>query len=278
VRWTHHTRSRIATGLDAIGLLGPAARLRERYVVMRTPDGPAVGPDGLPVPPPRLRLVVDGRSAGAEHFLRVGAQLARSVRDAVGASGASMEELDRVLDFGCGCGRVARHWAELEGPEVHGCDYNAELIAWCEDNLPFLRTARNALEPPTRYQDASFDLVYAFSVLTHLSEPLQHAWMGELRRILRPGGLLLITTLGESCRPRLTPPELRRFDTGQLVVERARHAGDNACTAYHPRAYVTERLLRGFTDVDLLDLGSPGMVLMQDAYLARRSADGSRGR
>jgi SAM-dependent methyltransferase len=273
VGW-HQTRSRIATGLDALGLLRSAARVRERYLAMRTPDGPAIGADGLPLPPARLRLLVDGRSADVEHYLAVGAQLARGLREAVAGSGPGIEDLDRILDFGCGCGRVARHWAGLERPEVHGSDYNTELVDWCARNLPFLRTAHNDLRPPTEYADESFDLVYAFSVLTHLSEPLQHDWMVEFRRILRPGGRLLITTLGEAVRDRLSATELKRFDAGEVVVERPRRAGDNVCTAYHPRSYVTQRLLGDFADVGVVDLGSPELVLMQDAYVARRSTDG----
>ncbi len=273
MRWRHQTRSRIATGLDAIGLLRPAAWLRERYVVMRAPDGPAEGPDGLPLPPPRLRLLVDGRHADADHFLQVGGRLAGSVMEAVRQSGTEIDRLGSMLDFGCGCGRVARHWRNLEGPEIHGCDYNHELVEWCERNLPFLHTTRNELQPPTGYADESFDLVYAFSVLTHLSEELQHDWMAEFHRILRPGGLLLVTTLGESCRDRLSTAELERFDAGQVVVERPRRAGDNVCTAYHPRSYVTQRLMGDFADVGVVDLGSSQLALMQDAYLARRSAN-----
>jgi len=264
------TRSRIATGLDRTRLLRPAARVREGWLAMRACEGPQAGLDGLPLPPARLRLLVDGRSGDPDHFIRIGGQMSDSIRAAVAGSGTAIEELGAILDFGCGCGRVARHWAGLEGPEVHGCDYNAELAGWCRRSLPFLRVARNEVDSPTDYESESFDLIYALSVLSHLSEPLQHLWIAEFRRLLRPGGLLVISVLGEAVVQRLTEDERDRFDRGELVVERPRMAGHNACTAYHPRGYVSERLLLGFMDIRRFDLGSPELELRQDAYIARR--------
>jgi SAM-dependent methyltransferase len=266
------TRSRIATGLDRAHLLRPAARLREEWLAVRSCDGgSATAPDGLPLPPSRLRLLVDGRSSDADRFLSVGAQMADSIAAAAAQAGRPVGEMGAILDFGCGSGRVARHWAALEGPEVHGCDYNQELVAWCGDSLPFLYATRNELEPPTPYVAGSFDLVYALSVFSHLSEPIGEAWIAELRRILRPGGLLVVSVLGEADRDRLAGEQRQRFDRGELVVERPRMAGSNACTVYHPRRYVTASLLAGFDDILPFDLGSPDLVLLQDAYIARRS-------
>lgn len=264
------TRSRIASGLDRAGLLVPVARLRDSWLASRAGDGPAFGPDGLPLPPPRLRLLVDGRSGEAEYFLLIGGQMSASIRAAAAAAGSSLGEMEAILDFGCGCGRVARHWADLDGPQVHGCDYNDQLLGWCGGNLPFVQTAHNDLEPPAPYAAGSFDLIYALSVLSHLSEPLQRSWIAELRRLLRPGGLLVLSVLGDKARHRLTEEERERFDRGELVVERPRMEGRNACTAYHPRPYVTASLLTDFADVTLFDLGSAELPVMQDAYIARR--------
>ena len=117
-----------------------------------------------------------------------------------------MRKLNAVLDFGCGCGRIARHWASLEGPEFFGCDYNQEFVDWCTSNLPFLTVRSNQLEPPLPYDAECFNLVYAISVFTHLSEPKQSEWMSELRRVLQPGGLLLFTTKGDGHAHELTKP------------------------------------------------------------------------
>jgi SAM-dependent methyltransferase len=264
------TRSRIASGLDRARLLAPAELLRDRWLATRAEAGPETGPDGLPLPPPRLRQLVSGRSADAEYFIRIGEAMNTSIRGAAARAGSPVEKMEAILDFGCGSGRVTRHWAGLQGPEIHGCDYNEELVSWCAANLPFLRVERNELEPPAQYEDGRFDLVYALSVLSHLSEPLGGRWVAEYRRLLRPGGLLVISVLGEQATHRLPAEERERFDRGELVVERPRMEGRNSCTAYHPAGYVSGSLLAEFAEVTPFDLGSPELPIMQDAYLARR--------
>ena len=94
--------------------------------------------------------------------------------------------------------------------------------------------------------DGAFGLVYLLSVFTHFPERLQLAWIGEFARILRPGGYLLFSTLGEyyAGLDRLAPAERETFDDGHLVVLFDDHAGESFCSAYHPREYVVETLAR----------------------------------
>ena len=54
----------------------------------------------------------------------------------------------------------------------------------------------NASEPPLPFEAGRFDVLYAFSVWTHLPPEAQARWLAEAGRVLRPGGLALITTLG----------------------------------------------------------------------------------
>jgi len=132
-----------------------------------------------------------------------------------------LTELDAILDFGVGCGRVARHWAG-SGVDVHGCDYNPVLVEWCRRNLPHVTAASNGLDPPLSYENERFDFVYALSVFTHLTERQQRLWITELRRVTRPGGLVLFTTHGPALRfsdPAWPTPEiLQRLADGELVV------------------------------------------------------------
>ena len=265
------TRSRIADGLDRARLLRPAERLREEWLVRRVPDRCGCGPDGIPLPPPRLRLLVAGRSADSAYFLQVGRQMFEGIRGGVHSMGRDVEELGAVLDFGCGCGRVARHWASVPGPELHGCDYNGELVEWCASNLCALRATRNEPDPPLPYVSGSFDLIYALSVFTHLDDELQRQWLEEFRRVLAPGGLLVVSVLGSSVADRLGPSERRRFEAGAMVVQRPRLAGRNLCSVYHPRAYVERTLLAGWDDVRQFELGSPELPIWQSAYIARRA-------
>lgn len=264
-------RSQVANSLDRMRLLGPAERVRSAWLSRRASrrEEGVIAPDGLPLPPARLRLLIDSRSGDAGQFLQVGAQMCGAIRAAVAEAGRPVEQMDAILDFGCGCGRVARHWSAEGPPQVYGCDYNPDLVEWCAANLPAGRFARNELAPPTSYEDESFDLIYALSVFSHLDEPLQRGWLEEFRRLLRPGGFLLLTVLGERMRERLTEEEAHRFGSGEMIVQRPRMAGRNLCTVYHPNSYVNQALLADFAEVRHIDLGSPSQPILQEAYLAR---------
>lgn len=100
----------------------------------------------------------------------------------------------RYLDFGCSSGRVLRHMA-VQHPEVasHGCDSDKHYVEWVLRFLPASIVAfQNHSIPTLPLADASIDLVSAFSVFTHI-EAFETAWLMELRRILRPGGIAYLT-------------------------------------------------------------------------------------
>ena len=78
-------------------------------------------------------------SADPNYFLVSGRTHNAFIRDLVGRHGTSVDELERMLDLGCGCGRIARWWQDLASTEVNGCDVNPELTAWCSANLPFMK-------------------------------------------------------------------------------------------------------------------------------------------
>ena len=246
--------------LDRFGLVGPAFRAYERLVALRPVRRLAV--DGPPLPPRRLMVRVAG-TGDADWFLRSG----RAAFDAIAAY-APPAELDAVLDFGCGCGRVTRWWGDFSGT-VAGSDVSAPAIDWCRANLPFARFETNALAPPLVFEDESFDLVYALSVFTHLTGDLQLAWRDELRRVLRPGGRLLLTTHGRSYIPRLGGEERARFEHGELVVRWAEVAGTNLCSAYHPESYLRDTFANGFAFLALEPEGARGNPT-QDLVLLRK--------
>lgn len=228
-------------------------------------------PDGMPIPPARLRVAVSGIADPHDH-LDAGRRSAEAIAVLLGRNQLEVGSFDSLLDFGCGSGRVARRWAGLPGTEVHGCDYNAEAIAWCQDNLPFARWAANRLAPPLPYPEQSFQLIYGLSVFTHFAHDLQDLWMAEMHRALAPGGLLIFTTMGNSFRPHLTDRELAEFDSGALIVHFPNSAGSNMCAAYHPRSYV-DGLLDG-AGLSLLDSLPAGddSPYPQDMWLASKPA------
>ena len=179
-----------------------------------------------------------------------------------------------VLEWGCGPGRLIRHMPTLLGPRarVTGSDYNERSIAWCAANLAPIRFVTNGLMPPLPFEEGSFDAVYSFSVLTHLSEAAQLAWAQELRRVLKPGGTLVCTTQGERFRFLLADEgEVRRYEAGQVVVQGNYREGRKWFLAIHPERWVRETLLQGYEDV-AVDLRTHEPDLRQDIWTARKPA------
>jgi ubiquinone/menaquinone biosynthesis C-methylase UbiE len=72
-----------------------------------------------------------------------------------------------------------------------------EAVQWCRENISKATFAVNGPLPPLSYPDATFDFVHRISVFTHLSEQFQFAWIPELHRVLKPDGLLLLTSYSE---------------------------------------------------------------------------------
>ena len=251
-------KRRLLRLLERTGLIGPAFRAWESTQALLATRGPRVdADDALPVPPPQLIVRVAG-TADVDWFLEGGRLGAASVRGALQRQGVALDGLRAMLDFGCGCGRVTRNWAGLSGVEVAGTDLSRPAVDWCRRNLPFARFEENGLEPPLVFDEESFDLVYALSVFTHLTADLQLAWRDELRRLLRPGGFLLVTTHGRSYLPRLEQDERDVFERGELVVRWGDVAGTNLCSAYHPERYLRETFAQGFAFLELEAEGAHG--------------------
>ena len=130
-------------------------------------------------------------------FDQTGKQSLIDITTALAGIGRRLGEFPRILDFGCGCARVTR-WLQFEtsGCELFGCDIDAEAIAWDQENLPGVQFARTDHEPPLPYADESFDLILNHSVFTHIDERMQDLWLAELRRVLKPGGVALLSVHG----------------------------------------------------------------------------------
>jgi SAM-dependent methyltransferase len=235
----------------------------------------ATAPDGFPVPPPEqigLTLGLFDVPGLDQGFVESGAADAQAIRDILRTNGLGVRRLDALLDFGCGCGRVLRHWSNLADTRVHGSDFNPYMIEWCRENLPFAAFSVNEPAPPLEYGDSSFDLVYGVSVFTHLPEPLQLPWLRELVRVTRPGGRLLLSLNGiQQADALLEGAERERFDAGRLATIWAEHVGTNTCTAFHPAPY--RRELAAASGLDLVDERPDAICNAgQDLVLLRKPA------
>ena len=263
--------------LARVGLLNPALRayLAAVAFVAAVRDRLSRKPpptDGLPLPPASLRINVGAvarrgaEAASAEYFLEKGAHAAALLDQLLRRAGSSLGDCEAVLDFGCGCGRVTRHLCRLPLTRLVGCDIDAAAIEWCRRNLPRARFEVTDVAPPLPLDDAAFDLVYAFSVFTHLPERLQRSWIVELSRVLRPAGIAVLSTHGERFLARLTDEERRRFAAGMPVELYAEQPGSALCSVYNPIAHVRDVLGRSLELVD----HAPGAFEDQDVYAFRR--------
>jgi SAM-dependent methyltransferase len=138
---------------------------------------------------------VDGGSDPGAAYLELGAQTKRQI---VGLLPDDWSfEGKRVLDFGSGAGRTLRHFAdEAERAEFWGCDIDGPSIEWMQQNLcPPFHVRQTISVPPLALEHGSFDLIYAISVFTHLTDNSTR-WLLELHRTLKPHGLLIATFMG----------------------------------------------------------------------------------
>ena len=119
---------------------------------------------------------------------------------------------DRVLDIGCGIGRMAIPLSGyLDGGSYRGFDVGRGMVTWCQRRItprhpsfqftwspvynqkynPFGKIA--AAEFAFPYDDDSFDFALATSLFTHLTASDAEHYLRELGRVLRPGGTALLT-------------------------------------------------------------------------------------
>jgi SAM-dependent methyltransferase len=195
--------------LELIGLRRgrPRARLATSFV---SPER-----DPVTVPPEELTMRVSDLSAdafrlsGLKAFTDLWEELAR--RRWIDRAAL------RVLDWGSGCGRVSRNLARIGVEQLNGCDIDEEAVAWCSANLrgAFQVTG---VDPPLPYDDESFDVVIATSVLTHLPREGQSSWLREIGRILAPNGLLLASAMGLDAARLGRPSRLGSQRPGSLLT------------------------------------------------------------
>ena len=238
------------------------------------PD-PALHAD-LPDEDRRFRVIGD---RDADRFLISGATDYQRIAHALLVlTGKRMHEFDRVLDWGVGCGRLARHFPEGRATALlTGCDIDHDNVAWCSKHLPGT-FAVCSMSPPLPFADASFDLIYSVSVFTHLRESMQLRWLEELSRVMKRGALLATTIHGQTAIDfsRCSPSEYARLqdevrqkgivltgDNTQLDGH-AEHGGEYV-NVQHSADYVHRVWGRTFEVVHIL----PGYIMHHDLVMLR---------
>lgn len=151
-----------------------------------------------------------------------------------------------VLDYGCGWGRLIRLMYAHSRPEhIYGCDPWDKSIELCKEANLRANLAVSDYVPTSLPFDASFHLIYAFSVFTHLSQKTCDAVMGTLRRTVNPDGLLAITIRPE-----------HYWQHNPAVAERAQelqelHRSEGFAFVPHNRAPIDGDITYGDTSMSL---------------------------
>lgn len=135
-------------------------------------------------------------------------------------------DVRQYLDIGCASGRVIRHISSLKpDAAVTGCDINRHHVEWCNLHLSEeLKVFHSHSIPNLPIADNSLDLVSAFSVFTHI-EAFETAWISEIARVLRPGGLAWITVHTENTLKDMNEnwplwkPVMNHKDIGNMLDE-----------------------------------------------------------
>jgi SAM-dependent methyltransferase len=261
----------------------------------RQSSNEAHDPDPVPLPPLPLIQLVGSSDAGDFHS--VGRHIFDLVRER-----CAVEPNHRILDIGSGSGRAAVHFARFLSPETsyEGLDVSLPLLEWCRreitprypnfrfthadlSNTLYRRDAGSDAAGYTfPYPDSSFDTAFATSVFTHLVPASARRYASEIARVLRPGGLALLTFF-------ITDVEYwHQRRAGQAPIPFRWASNEHAVTSLeNPEAVVAYRKAAAFAilreaglKVRDFSYGSwrmPGGWTYQDAFLVARRAPSRRG-
>ena len=226
-----------------------------------------------PFPPRALQVRVVGKYI--PHFYESPFWICDDLDAVLSVIGKSLGDFHRILDWGCGCGRMTRAlWTRLPASELHGTDIDPEAIDWLVRNYGrFAEYRLSPHHPPTSYADGAFDFILGLSVVTHLPENMQFEWLEELRRITSPGGYLILTTSGENNYRNLDAAardilEAKGFFyTDAVNYGRSISLPDFYQNTFHTIPYVRREWSRFF---EVVDIRPAGIEKHQDAVLLRR--------
>lgn len=188
----------------------------------------------------------------------------------------------KILDYGCGWGRIIRFFLkDIPASNLYGIDCDEEIIKVCKTSNLNCNFKVNNIYPPTIFKDNYFDVIYSFSVFSHLSENAHREWLTELKRILKPEGVLIVTTRDRdfiiSCARMQDMPEkdvpffakglvstflntqksLMEYDCGKYVYEAVGGGGVLDGSFYGetciPKKYVEKEWVSYFRNIDFIN-------------------------
>lgn len=230
------------------------------------------------LPPPHLRYQVHVQ-LDPESFIEAAKVNADAICSAVSRQGGHLTQMERILDWGCGPGKVlqAIYWNHLESkvnpPVLYGCDISDQAVSWARRHIPFARFAHTSSLPPLPFEDSFFDLIYGISVFTHLDAEHELVWLNELSRIIKSDGLVIVTVRADHAGW-LDPKteEYQKLQQEGIIfrppLKGFRKEGLPDCygNTYHTKAYVLKTYAQHFEVLEYVNEG----IRKQDLLVLKR--------
>lgn len=205
--------------------------------------------------------------------------------------GFEHSEIMKVADLGCGWGRIIQALYRYFLPEnIYGIDIQQEAIDICSKtgvkaNLSRVDTGQSA------FPDNAFDMMTAYSVFSHLSLENHLKWLEEIKRVVKPGGIVAVTTRGpaiikhvQNLRRMDSVPDHARglieaFEDSEIAMEQYSNgqyvyrdypyetsSGSGYGEALIPEKYLQDVWTNYFSECQLL---TPGPTITQKVILCR---------
>jgi SAM-dependent methyltransferase len=202
--------------------------------------------------------------------------------DCLHRAGRAWHELAAVIDFACGYGRVTR-WLPTVMPaaRVTACDIQKEAVAWCAAEYG----VRPLLADPELVATAfaRYDLLFAISLVTHLSERRLTRLFSVLNDIIKPNGVVIFSSHGRTSARNATAIK-EYLDPARIIVDlekdgivfipyphsRDKDIGDTFVT----KEYIERMMARHAPMLSLVFCEEATFWDMQDCYVFKREAAG----
>ena len=187
------------------------------------------------------------------------------------------KEMPTILDWGCGTGRIVQHLHSYHPYLLlYGADINREMISWNHQNIKGVHFSHISIITPTDYPANYFDLIYGISVLTHTPSNQQIDWINEMNRIIKPSGILMITTMGSYFNQQLLTQELKQLSELGIFEKEFQEKGITApgnrnYSVYETSAFFEKIISEYFNIIHLYEgLSYPEKFGGQDLWILQK--------
>ena len=181
---------------------------------------------GVKIPPAWLIQAFTGAPDTIDH-IESGKRSADYYVDLYNRLCGDYDDVERVLDFGCGCGRVLSRMPSSGSARYFGVDLHDTALQWLRETMPEGTFSAGSAMPPVDIGAQNFDLIYSVSVLTHLTQEQEGAWLDEWHRLLKVGGYLIATFRAEDWVERIT------IESQKKAIRKAWSETDGFCYQKH---------------------------------------------